>query len=160
MQTSYLFILDTETPVKQRVRQLLEYLGISQIELSRQIDVDQSNISIAGSERRPTISKELVKKITNRHTQIDPWWLLTGEGDMLREKKYPDVVGEPTVEYVAGSESWLDGFKAQLEDYERRIARLEADAKDKDDRIRDLLNDVRLLLKKEGRTKIGDGEES
>lgn len=151
--------MNTQSLLRQQIKQLTKYLGITPTELARQIGTDAPQINQLGTPRKPSISKDLIVKVVKRFPEVEPWWLLTGEGPMLREKKYPDVVGEPTVEYNPGPESWLDGFKAQMEDYERRIAQLEADAKEKDDQIRNLVNDMRLLLK-DGRTNVGGGEES
>lgn len=96
-----------------------------------------------------------------RFPEINPWWLLTGEGEMLTTKKNeknPALLEEPTVVYGRGGGA-LDGLHALLDEYEARIKHLEADIKALKDEHRSLLNEVRLLRKESGDTKVRGAED-
>lgn len=120
--------------------------------MARQIGTDQPNISQLGTDKRKGISKELIIKIVKRYTEINPWWLLTGDGDMLVsgkvEKKEADKVEEGSQSYGGDP---LDGLRAMLAKHEQRITALEEAMSHKDDLLKELMNKMGLLLQEGGK---------
>lgn len=124
--------------------------------MARQIGVDQPNISQLGTPKRPGISKELIIKIVKRYTDVNPWWLLTGEGEMLMmindKKNDTDVLEEDSPDYVADP---LNGLRMILNKYEERITALEEAMAHKDDLLKELMNKMGALLQNGG---VGEGK--
>lgn len=118
---------------------MLKHIGISQTELARQIEVEPSVLSQSGSDTRPTISAKVVSKIVNRYPQINPWWLLMGEGEMLLHEKTEKNPAN-------GVDVSFDALRSLLKEYERRLAEYEKE-------IKDLKDEVRLLKGREYESK-------
>jgi len=118
----HFFILNAKSTVKQRIKALVEYLGVNQTEIAKQSNLHPSHLSQAGSENRPTISKDIVLNITNRYPEINPWWLFTGVGEMLlskeREKISKDRVEEESMRYGGGP---LAALREKVLDHEETI---------------------------------------
>lgn len=73
------------TSIKERLIQIADYYGISKREFCRKIDVSQAFLAKEGD-----ISSNVLTKIVNTYTDIRIMWLLTGEGEMLRNHDKPE----------------------------------------------------------------------
>jgi transcriptional regulator with XRE-family HTH domain len=68
--------------MKERIKEFIDYKGISPGELASQLEVQRSNIShILNGRNKPGAS--LIEKMLMIFPDLDARWLLTGEGEML-----------------------------------------------------------------------------
>ncbi|MCG6191788.1 helix-turn-helix domain-containing protein [Leptospira sp. FAT2] len=65
-----------------RLKRLIETLGISQAEFARSIDLKPAFISDLINERAKSFSQESILRLRTVHN-VNPLWLISGEGDML-----------------------------------------------------------------------------
>src|SRR5690606_29688925 len=86
----------------ERVIQFIEYKGISKYKFCK--DLGFSNKFLDNSSNMGT---DKAGKILHYYPEINPEWLLTGNGDMLRDKS--TVVSEPVATY----RKTKDGIKEQ-----------------------------------------------
>lgn len=68
----------------QRIAELLDYLGLNALALSKELGLKNPQIFYDIKAGKCGVSKSLARKIQERYLNIDPGWLMTGEGDMLR----------------------------------------------------------------------------
>lgn len=71
--------------VAERVKAIIEYLGISVTQFAKSIDTVQSviaNMFLRGTEP----SSKILRNIANTYDMISVEWLLTGKGDMLKSE--------------------------------------------------------------------------
>ena len=96
------------SPIKQRILEFVEKIGISKRDFYATIGVSRGTL-----ESKTGITEDTVAKFITTYKDISPTWLLTGEGPMLKEdtdnvakvaKAEPSVDGLPLVpiEAVAG----------------------------------------------------------
>ena len=83
-----------EDTVKQRITKFIRYKCISVREFERQCSL--SNGYIKGIEQ--TIMPNKLKSITLQYPDLNPGWVITGEGEMLRNFE-PEITKEPDPEY-------------------------------------------------------------
>ncbi|PJZ41212.1 transcriptional regulator [Leptospira kmetyi] len=65
-----------------RLKRLIETLGVSQAEFARSIDLKPAFISDLINERAKSFSQESLVRLRTAHN-VNPLWLIAGEGDML-----------------------------------------------------------------------------
>lgn len=124
--------MDTSLTHSERVNKILDFYKISQSEFARRIGVKQPNVNAIVKERGGKISPEMMISICKSFTQIDAFWLLTGEGEMLRAdisgKKYVVPVGEGDVVAERGAvyERAEPDVAAEMAALWRRVGQLEA----------------------------------
>ncbi len=70
----------------ERIRQLIETLGFSQLQFADQIGVNRTIINHILSGRNK-VSLDVAMRILNTFKQVSPDWLLSGAGSMLRGDK-------------------------------------------------------------------------
>jgi hypothetical protein len=70
---------------KVRILQYLEYKGISKPQFYTDIDIKRGLLD--SDKMNATVTDIVVAKILVKYRDIDPSWLLTGEGTMLRDNK-------------------------------------------------------------------------
>jgi len=72
--------------MEKRIEQLIDALGITQTCFASDIGVNTATLShIMSGRNKPSL--ELVLKILNKHKNINPDWLLTGNGEMYRSQQ-------------------------------------------------------------------------
>lgn len=110
----------------ERFNKIIEYLGVNQRELARQLSVSQAYISKQVSSSNPLthglIEKLLFLEKLNNNVQIlNVTWLLTGEGEMFLDKQLEsnaklmgDVSAAPNVTVVPFSVNAGSGIASQL----------------------------------------------
>ena len=70
--------------MKDRLKQLLQHLDMSAAEFADSIGVQRSSIShILSGRNNPGL--EYIQKILRSYPQVNPDWLVTGNGNMTRE---------------------------------------------------------------------------
>ena len=81
----------------ERIKMVLEYLGISANRLSKEIKLSSPQIFYDIKAGRCGISKDLAKKIQEKFINIDAAWLLTGVGTMIKADEKKENIPERTV---------------------------------------------------------------
>jgi len=78
------------TNIKERVLKISDYKGISKEKFFNELGVSYGNFK--GKAKEKALSSEVLANIVAKYSEINPEWLLTGEGEMLKEKKtyYPN----------------------------------------------------------------------
>ena len=71
--------------MNDRIKQIIEYYGISVRAFEQKISVSESLI-YRGLARNSDFGASVIAKILNYCSDISPDWLLLGKGEMLREK--------------------------------------------------------------------------
>ncbi|RHX93140.1 helix-turn-helix domain-containing protein [Leptospira stimsonii] len=66
----------------ERLKRLIETLGLSQAEFARSIELKPAFISDLINERAKSFSQDSLLRLRTEHN-VNPLWLITGEGDML-----------------------------------------------------------------------------
>lgn len=66
------------SPIKQRILYFTDNLGISKREFYKTIDVSRGTL-----ESKTGIIEDIVAKFIAKYPDVNPTWLLTGEGEML-----------------------------------------------------------------------------
>ena len=69
-------------PIGQRLAAYLKYKNVKPVELVRKTGISAATISEAINGKRDLTGTKI--ELIIRHTDIDPVWLLTGEGKMTR----------------------------------------------------------------------------
>lgn len=81
-----------------RLKLIIESLNMTGRTFAKSLEMSQGAISnIANGKRAITI--EFVDMMSERHTSINPIWLLFGTGTMFKEQEQPRSVEEPRVPY-------------------------------------------------------------
>lgn len=116
-----------DTNVKGRLKMYINYLGISVLAFEKSIGASNGYVSSISK----GIGAKYFREITEKYPELDPNWLLTGEGAMLKGPKLsgeaeilmPEEVGEfvkvPVVPY--GARAGVTGDYEQIfasEEYE------------------------------------------
>ena len=120
-----------ETGVKQRLRNYIKTLQISEREFCRRIGTSTSYVNSI----RKSIQPEKLKAITEAFPDLNPVWLMTGAGEMLLDSHVANVKGDNNAT-VAGNgnnvnnndmSSLLElqkGYQAMLKEKDEQINRL------------------------------------
>ena len=123
----------------QRIADLLDYLGLNALGLSKELGLKTPQIFYDIKSGKCGISKGLAQKIQEHFLNINPAWLVTGEGEMLKSNNEPRV--NSANEAASGSElivkmmnekqiapyGLLEDKDKQIEKLNRQIGRLEAE---------------------------------
>lgn len=117
--------------VKERIREFIKYLRISEREFCRQIGVSTSYVNSI----RTSIQPDKMKSIGEKYPQLNPMWLITGEGEMLQSPNTNQLSGnnntavagngnKVTTNDIAGMIELQKGYQAMLKEKDAQINRL------------------------------------
>lgn len=117
--------------VKERIREFIKYLKISEREFCRQIGVSTSYVNSI----RTSIQPDKMKSIGDKYPELNPMWLLTGEGEMLQRANINQVSGDSnttvagngnkvTTNDIAGMIELQKGYQSMLKEKDAQINRL------------------------------------
>ena len=101
--------------MNERIKQFIEYLGISTRGFEQKISVSNGLIARFMS-KNTTIQSDVLSKICYTFPELNPDWLVTGKGNMLRGS-------EP----AAPSDGALAVLLGRIEDLARDVGRLQAE---------------------------------
>lgn len=107
--------------VKERLTEFVNWLGISKSEFGRQIGVSNAFISSI----RKSIQQDKIQSIASMYPNLNIEWLLTGEGEMLKNgyKNPPPESGsacEPTLSNLT-TEQRLQIAENRIEDIQKQL---------------------------------------
>jgi phage repressor protein C with HTH and peptisase S24 domain len=77
------------TNIKERVLQITDLKGISKEKFFNELGVTYGNFK--GKAKEKALSSDVLAKIVSINPDINPEWLLTGKGDMLKEDNYRTI---------------------------------------------------------------------
>lgn len=107
--------MQNESSVKERIKEFIAYLNISEREFCRTIGVGSAYISSI----KRSIKADKLEAITAQYPQLNPVWLIRGEGEMLLSVR-PETDTKPKSSEIAPSEM----LYKLLEDAKEEKARL------------------------------------
>lgn len=70
---------------KDKMTNILQFLQINIAEFAKKLEINADELYNLNSGRKVNFSQELRAKIIKKYEQINPIWILTGEGPMLRQ---------------------------------------------------------------------------
>lgn len=117
--------------VKERLRVYIKSLNISEREFCRRIGVSTSYVNSI----RTSIQPDKMKSIGEQFPELNPMWLLTGEGEMLQKANINQLLGDSnttvagngnkvTTNDIAGMIELQKGYQAMLKEKDTQINRL------------------------------------
>lgn len=106
-----------------RLEQVIRWSGLSQRAFGLRIGFSYASINNYILRKRTTVDAELITSIIKTFGDINPNWLLTGEGEMLRD--VPGVIREDGVAYQPYAPP-PDEFREMIE-YQRDIIKQQKD---------------------------------
>ncbi len=107
--------MQNESGVKERIKEFIAYLNISEREFCRTIGVGSAYIASI----KRSIKTDKLEAITAQYPQLNPVWLIRGEGEMLLSVR-PEADTKPKSAEIAPSEM----LYKLLEDAKEEKARL------------------------------------
>lgn len=117
--------------VKERLREYIKTLNISEREFCRRIGVSSSYVNNI----RQSIQPDKMKAIGEQFPELNPMWLLTGDGEMLLGNNINRVSGnnntavagngnQVTTNDIAGLIELQKGYQEMIKEKDSQIARL------------------------------------
>ena len=100
---------------------VIDYLGITVNQLSESIGKNRSQwaYDVLNPEKKVGISKNIAELISQKYPQISKSWLLTGEGNMLKDEQHVSEVTEvKSLSHLKSSEVKKDEQMVNLYDFE------------------------------------------
>lgn len=119
-----------------RINYLMEYLGLNQKDFAYKINVGTGRLSnvLKGRNKPDT---EFVTNIIKSFRNVNPIWLLLGEGDVITQTNYtqnPVIlnIAEPTPQIKSAQEKIIENLNDLIESKNEKIKHLEEILKQKD----------------------------
>ena len=117
--------------VKERLREYIKTLNISEREFCRQIGVSSSYVNNI----RQSIQPDKMKAIGEKFPELNPMWLLTGDGTMRNGDNTNRISGnsntavagngnQVTTNDIAGLIELQKGYQEMIKEKDSQIARL------------------------------------
>ena len=100
----------------ERIRKVVDYYDVSVNRFSKRLDINTPQILYDVLKGKNGLSKDLAEKITRKCNEINPGWLLTGEGEMLKQNNEPKQTEDGNIEYW---KSLVDYLIKELEEKRR-----------------------------------------
>ena len=114
--------------MNERLRQIIEYYGITPHAFSQKIGVSEGTVRKILSENT-TIRSDNLEKISQNFTDIDLHWLITGQGDMLlknRQNVPLEHHSDNALQMIADLAKDVGRLQAENEDLKNKLARAES----------------------------------
>lgn len=116
--------------MEERIRQIAEYYGISIRQFEQKISVSDGLIHKALA-RKSGLKQDTLAKILDIFPQINPDWLISGKGEMLRGSvpaAAPDSTLDRLLERIEDLARENGSLQAQIDEYKKEIALLQRSA--------------------------------
>jgi hypothetical protein len=124
----------------ERIRKVVDYYDVSVNKFSIQLGLATPQILYDVLKGKNGISKDLAEKITVHCSEVNPGWLLTGEGEMLNTRTAPEKK-----ENSPEQRENIKWYKQQLEEKGTTIGYLIKQAEQKDKEIERLKSELSML---------------
>lgn len=111
-----------------RFDKYMKYRGLNDNKVTVQLSLSVGIIGKSRKENRD-LSKSVIEKILNFYTDLNGNWLLTGEGDMIKDDANQTIVGDNNIQ--VGNNNSISGNN-QLAKLEAQIATLKVQLQEKD----------------------------
>lgn len=98
--------------------QIAKRKGITNREICQKIGLTYGGFT--GENKKRPVNSDAIANLLAEHPDVNPRWLLTGQGSMLREQSAPEVAPPP-------SEPAFPGFIEKIQDLSVKVGRLEAE---------------------------------
>lgn len=79
--------------IKERVIQVIESKGIAKEKFYKKIGM--TSASFRGNAKKTPLNSNAIENILSEINDLDPYWLITGKGEMFRSSKIND--GQPNI---------------------------------------------------------------
>lgn len=76
--------------ISERIKKIIDHYGISVRSFEKSIDASNNSIQTT-IKRKSDVKSGTINKILQSYKEINPEWLLTGKGSMLKSDKQPDL---------------------------------------------------------------------
>jgi len=103
--------------MKERILQIMSQEGLNSSRFAEEIGIQRAAISHITSGRNNP-SMEIVKKILERYTHVNPDWLIFGTGAMNREKQ---LSGSPIQQDLFSNAAYISPEKKNIPEYRPEI---------------------------------------
>ena len=104
--------------IKERILQIAKREGITNREICQKIGLTYGGFT--GENKKRPVNSDAIANLLAEYPDVNPRWLLTGQGSMLREQSAPEVAPPP-------SEPAFPGFIEKIQDLSVKVGRLEAE---------------------------------
>ena len=104
--------------IKERILQRAKRKGITNREICQKIGLTYGGFT--GENKKRPVNSDAIANLLAEYPDVNPRWLLTGQGSMLREQSAPEVAPPP-------SEPAFPGFIEKIQDLSVKVGRLEAE---------------------------------
>jgi len=137
----------------QRIEELLHYFRMEQKEFAEMCGILPDTISNI-KRCKQGISKKVLNKILLAFPTVNRYWLLDGEGEMLKSSTEQSIVGNNNIQggdnYMVGSNNndVPDLVKVLLAEKDKLLYEKDERIKEKDERIEELKEIIRELKSK------------
>lgn len=89
-------------------------------DLASILEVSPTYVSLLINGKKPLTGK-MVNNMVTRFPDINPAWLMTGEGEMLKGQAEAPEAGQTDAARIAQLRAEIDGLKKQLDDERRTL---------------------------------------
>ena len=104
--------------IKERILQIAKRKGITNREICQKIGLTYGGFT--GENKKRPVNSDAIANLLSEYPDVNPRWLLTGQGSMLREQSAPEVAPPP-------SEPAFPGFIEKIQELSVKVGRLEAE---------------------------------
>ena len=104
--------------IKERILQIAKKKGITNRKICQKIGLAYGGFT--GENKKRPVNSDAIANLLAEYPDVNPRWLLTGQGSMLREQSAPEVAPPP-------SEPAFPGFIEKIQDLSVKVGRLEAE---------------------------------
>ncbi len=107
------------TNVKERLLQYIKSQGINKEDFFEIVGLSYSNFK--GIQKNSGLNSDSIVKILSIYSNINLYWLILGDGDMLVKNDQQNEIKEPIAKYNTGTQSDKDKIISLLEDQVRDL---------------------------------------
>ena len=141
------------SPIKARIYQFIDFKGITRTEFCQKTGLSYGNFK--GNAMKSELGGNQIAKILEVFSEINPEWLLLGNGEMLRNFAFNinngtgQIVGNNNkinADFRSYNSDSPDVLRAQIEVLDERIKEKDAQIKEKDAQIKEKDAQIKALL--------------